>query len=174
MSFPHVLQDLLSSMTGPEPHLRCVLYISFAAANANSPNMQAVVSHPLFWSNTTCLQYIYQVSNLIDYEATPIKKLFFASLENEKGNWRHKITDVLWNYLTLHRPYVETNPLHLIRAIRNLYEHWKDIRQRDPLLFSFFGSLEGVWTYFSATFPTLLISIFKGISALNLSSKLNS
>jgi len=130
----------------------------------------------MFWSTKQIFDFIHDASNVIDHEDNTCKTKFeeLCRINDCPVNWRGAIDDVIWQHLSQHRPYVETNYIHLLRGIRNLREHWTDIKKHYPKIYDFFGGqVVGIWNYFEVRFPKLLYNVWQAINKLQLTAKLD-
>lgn len=121
------------------------------------------MEHPLFWAPTQCLDFIRRVSNVVDQASSSLKYDVEEILrENIKmRSWREAVDEVLWKHLTLHRPYIESSFTHLVRAVRNLYEHWNDLPSKYPAISELFDeNTDGLFAYFNKRFPSLVLALW--------------
>eukprot|EP01130_Rhizamoeba_saxonica_P013792 TRINITY_DN5923_c0_g1_i1.p1 TRINITY_DN5923_c0_g1~~TRINITY_DN5923_c0_g1_i1.p1 ORF type:complete len:514 (-),score=88.13 TRINITY_DN5923_c0_g1_i1:795-2147(-) len=146
--------ELISQMVSHEP--------------VNRPNILVICDHPIFWKWSKKLKYIHQTSNKIDSMRNKLVLAQIESLLNRSSNWKSSMRKELWEYINKHRKYDEMKVVHLLRAIRNIREHWH-IASRNRLLSSTFGNnLEGVWVYFNSAFPHLFYDVWKACQSMNI------
>eukprot|EP01125_Pyxidicula_operculata_P018714 TRINITY_DN6676_c0_g2_i1.p1 TRINITY_DN6676_c0_g2~~TRINITY_DN6676_c0_g2_i1.p1 ORF type:complete len:1156 (-),score=245.20 TRINITY_DN6676_c0_g2_i1:525-3992(-) len=163
---------LLESLTYNQEHLITHMILHDPDER---PDITNVMNHPTFWETRQIFEFLHNVSNVIDHEESSVKSQFEDLIKkNCERNWKACLDDILVRHISQHRPYVETNYIHLIRAIRNLREHWKDIQRNYTSVYDFFGGkIAGIWSYFDSKFPYLLINVWVAMNKLNLLSKLD-
>lgn len=117
-------------------------------------------SHPYFWNNSKCLEFICDVSDFLESNSNfkprleRTKKLIF------QANWSDYLDLSLISAMTTKRTYDFTSLCDLIRFIRNTHRHFQEINSN-----SMFKALNGcLFDYFSSNFPELLMFLYRSQS----------
>jgi len=173
-SYVNIKEGNYPSLVGISISQRHLIAQMLSHEPTERPDINQVSAHPMFWDTKQILLFLHNTSNIIDHENASCKSDFnqYCKIDSH-SNWRKTLDTIVWNHISQYRIYVETNYIQLLRAIRNLQEHWKEIKYRNPDLYAFFGRrISGVWDYFDRKFPALLINVWNAMHKLNLMSKL--
>ncbi|KAI9007313.1 hypothetical protein BC832DRAFT_554950 [Gaertneriomyces semiglobifer] len=135
------------------------------------PTSVECLSHPFFWSNSKTAQFLSSVSDLCEsLPKDPITNTcthaFVKSLERGAhklfaSNWTAKVHPDLLQALNKYRKYDPTSIMHLLRAIRNVVHHWRDL---DPGVRKTIG--EGVVEYFEQRVPGLVVWVWSVVKEM--------
>lgn len=130
-----------------------------------------VIGHPIFWDTSKRVNFVRQISNVIDQSSKDVKYQFEDFMRRGMPpSWKSSVDDLLWKHLTLHRPYIESNYTHLVRALRNLIEHWSNIVVATPDVSRLFGEdAGGILFYFERRFPNLFANLWAATTIPELS-----
>ncbi|XP_036387862.1 serine/threonine-protein kinase/endoribonuclease IRE1-like [Megalops cyprinoides] len=122
------------------------------------PTAETVLHHPLFWDSWQQLDFMQEISDLLEYGKDTVTHLEENSADVVKGDWTKHITDGLMEDLQRRRRYDGCKVQHLLRAIRNCKHHYSDKRKEEM------GSIpEGLVSYFTTRFPTLLLHTYEAM-----------
>ncbi|ELA41279.1 IRE protein kinase [Vittaforma corneae ATCC 50505] len=125
-----------------------------------SPLTQAkfrLVSHPYFWDNSKCLEFICDASDFIETNSN-----FKPRLERSRkvvflGSWIDYLDVSMVKSVSSKRTYDHQSICDLIRFIRNCHRHYQELRNEE-----LFGTLEGkLFYYLSHKFPELLMFLYR-------------
>ncbi|KAG7477835.1 hypothetical protein MATL_G00073940 [Megalops atlanticus] len=120
------------------------------------PTAETALHHPLFWDSWQQLDFMQEISDLLEYQKDKLTHLEENSSDVVKEDWTKHITDGLMKDLQRRRPYDGHKVQHLLRAIRNSKHHYSDKRKEEM------GPIpEGLVSYFTTRFPTLLLHTYE-------------
>ncbi|KAJ3071181.1 bifunctional endoribonuclease/protein kinase ire1 [Podochytrium sp. JEL0797] len=128
------------------------------------PDSQTILSHPYFWSATTKLAFLQEVSDRLEPEPrdppSPILKQLERGAEKALGtkNWSTKLDRRILLDLRSHRQYDTATIQDLLRVIRNKKHHYREMGEDVKKVV---GSMpEGFLGYFVGLFPGLLMHVY--------------
>ncbi|CAM6124596.1 unnamed protein product [Calypogeia fissa] len=146
--------DLVNSLLDPNPD--------------NRPDARDVLRHPFFWTSERRLSFVTEVS---DYLENSLKKCrpfpSFVGLQKElladpplNCYWCKGLDKALVRYVNTQtfRTYVYWNLLDMLRLIRNLQSHYRNLPQNVKALLG--SDPEGLDEYFRSRFPQLVIKVY--------------
>jgi serine/threonine-protein kinase/endoribonuclease IRE1 len=131
------------------------------------PSAKDILRHPALWTSTETLDFFHQTSNILQDK----KKLQMCSIENNASNvlrgnsWKSHLTSHVKNHLfpppgmkTVNWSYKRKSVLSLIRALRNMYEHF---HTQPKAVTSDLGSPpDSFLKYWTDKFPELLMHTY--------------
>ncbi|XP_071702118.1 serine/threonine-protein kinase/endoribonuclease IRE1a-like [Rutidosis leptorrhynchoides] len=135
--------------------------------NPNSddrPTASEVLHHPLFWDAETRTSFLKEASDRVNLEYRVVNSVILKSLETTApivlgGRWDKKFDCAIINNLVSHRRYNYRKVGDLLRAVRNIVNHHKELPNSIQGLL---GTLpEGVDDYFASRFPKFLMEVYK-------------
>lgn len=142
---------LIRAMIDPEPKLR--------------PPISNVLIYPLFWPQADQLQFLQDVSDRIDKEVNGSEVLRRVECKRRKlfgiSKWSERLSEELRTDLKNHRSYNENSVRHLLRAIRNKKNHYRDLSE--DVKASLGDIPDGLMDYFSSRFPELLPHVYQAM-----------
>lgn len=132
------------------------------------PRASYVLHHPMFWSAAYTLDYLHSLSNAIHSPTgitnkVNIERVLATNLEGD-GDWKFVMGANFWHHITKRSTYQYTQCVDLVRAIRNVTEHWNEAELREADL----GEIVGVpprkatfAAYIAQKFPQLLVNAYE-------------
>ncbi|OIR56423.1 MAG: serine/threonine-protein kinase/endoribonuclease IRE1, partial [Amphiamblys sp. WSBS2006] len=130
---------------------------------ADRPDIDTVLSHPLFWPGKKRLHFLCEVSDLLEREghnSALWKQIETIRTGLFRGRWFRYVHPVLLEDLQRYRRYNPHSAVDLLRAVRNRRNH----PASEPLLDFIVGNTpEEIFFYFSKTFPTLLVDVYNSV-----------
>jgi len=131
------------------------------------PSASACLKHPTFWSTSKTKEFLVTVSDLLEMKdkdhINAIEKGSEQILNHNGNNWMNALDTEVKEDLrsSLHRSYDESKIKDLLRAIRNMANHY---HQLEPAVQSTLGSLEGEFmNYWISKFPKLVIHTYSAM-----------
>lgn len=125
-----------------------------------SPATQAkfkLVSHPYFWDDSKCLEFICDASDLIETNPNLKPRLERSRKVVFLGSWADYLDASMVRSVSSKRTYDPQSICDLIRFIRNCHRHYQELRNEE-----LFGTLEGkLFFYLSHRFPELLMFLYR-------------
>ncbi|ODN01593.1 Serine/threonine-protein kinase/endoribonuclease IRE1 [Orchesella cincta] len=101
------------------------------ASPASRPPLEAVLSHPIFWSNEKILNFFQDVSDRIEKESEssfPVLRRFeIDAKEIVMTDWRDHICTHVAMDLRKYRTYKGESIRDLLRALRNKKNHYREL-----------------------------------------------
>jgi len=136
------------------------------------------MNHPLFWTNRQCLDFLRVVSNYVDQSPQDVRDRFEQIMTSGMDpSWKTRVGEVVWKHVTSFRPYSESSYVHLVRAIRNLYEHWSSVvlsQTPKDILVLMGENPDGIAAYFTSKFPRLMANLWTSTLTIEALSRLKS
>lgn len=122
------------------------------------PSVNAVLKHPIFWSEQKILSFFQDVSDRIEKEDVDnfvLKTLEENSLHVVKGDWRVHIDSEVAQDLRKYRNYRGNSVRDLLRALRNKKHHYRELSEQAQ---KNLGEIPQKFVrYWTSRFPLLLI-----------------
>ena len=125
-----------------------------------------VLKNPYFWNSKQKLKFLQEVNNLIIAD-NYFRQLMISKFPLLSKPWYTLIDERMWQYLIKYSNYNIQSTLDIVRLIRNVNEHWNELRFQEFSLDLFKAKREGFWKYIASIFPDLLVDIYMAVHSLN-------
>ena len=131
------------------------------------PPIASVLKFPMFWSKKEKLNFLVDVSDSMDSDATVAEKLRLGQRKVFGYDWRQKLSlrlqENLTDPTTKHRSYNARTIKDLLRVIRNKKNHYSDFSEE---LKQELGDVpDGFLDYFESRFPELIVYVYKNMQS---------
>ncbi|AAF23203.1 putative protein kinase [Arabidopsis thaliana] len=144
------------------------------------PSATQVLLHPLFWDSEKRLFFLREASDRIELDITmwgDLNKTIAPRVLGESKDWASKLGKTFITHIEnlaqaqpgqesrqYNRSYKYWSLRHLLRLIRNILSHHREILD-DPKIKEMVGKVpEGLDIFFTARFPNLMMEIYAFIS----------
>jgi len=120
-----------------------------------------VIQHPFFWKSTQKLLFVHQFGNFI-FENKKMRLKFSNFLPSLSTNWNEQIDKRIWEYLNLKSNCNPNKMIDILRALRNIDEHWIEFSKEFYVCDEIFNKKRSLfWKYFDEKFPSLFSLIWE-------------
>ena len=151
-----------ASLSGLSPLQSQLLERMLSHNPKHRPTASEILEHPMLWSIVKIQAFLHSISNAVEVSSDKHildKKLVDLGVIPKNWGAANYCPSILWNYITESRKYNGTSPTDLLRAVRNLSEHWDSV---PPNISSLFGDRsDGIISWLETTFPNFIIGIWE-------------
>ena len=136
------------------------------------PSANEILRHPMFWSEAKTLHVLSHLSGELNGK-TAESDARRASVEpllrvDATLPWSRGAAASFYSYCQSKRGYDDKSMVDFLRAVRNVYVHWTEVKEEGVLNTLLDGKIEKLVTFIESIFPRFVVQCWLAMAELQI------